>query len=271
MRRALLGAAACIVLFAVTANATLPVLDEAAIGQMIQQVQAEAKAYALQLQAYAIQAKRYVGEQLSWVKQAQQYATQLQQYAAQMQMVENWIRYPSLGAAMGLLNVAGLGDSLPISPYAVLSLTNGLRYGGGGFSSINGIANSLSGFASSAYTENHVYAPTDAKWASAQMTANANSIAGMQGAAQASYADLQKHQAALQALRDQLDTASPKAVADLQAEIALETTWTTNAAAQLQAIQAIYAAQNNANMQRGNEKLTQDFANFEAQNPYHIQ
>ena len=40
-------------------------------------------------------------------------------------MLVNWVHYPSLGMAMALLNIAGLGNSLPVNPYAVLGLVKG--------------------------------------------------------------------------------------------------------------------------------------------------
>ncbi len=116
---------------------------------------------------------------------------------------------------------------------------------------ISGVLSSLSSLTAGAYSANHVYTPTDASWASQELIANANSIAGEQGAAQAAYTDLQAHAAALQALRDHLATASsPKDVQDAQAQIELEQVWTTNEAAQLAAINAAYAAQRDAMVQR---------------------
>ncbi len=47
-------------------------------------------------------------------------------------MLQNWVRNPSLGAAMGLLNIAGLGSSLPVNAYAVLNLVDGRPYGASG-------------------------------------------------------------------------------------------------------------------------------------------
>jgi conjugal transfer/entry exclusion protein len=271
-KRSLLGAAAAITLLATVysapARADLPVIDFAALGEWVQSIAADAKAYALQLQQYLTQVKQYVGEELSWVTQASQYATQLQQYANELQMYLNFVHNPNLGTAMGLLSSAGLGSSLPINPYAVLGLVNGLEYGQGGLPEISGILGSLSGLVSRSYATAHVYTPTDGSWASQELIARANGIAGEQGAAQATYTDLRTHQAALQALRDHLATASsPKDVQDTQAQIELETTWTTNEAAQLAAIDATYQAQSDSVVQRENEKLSEDIATFVASAP----
>ena len=214
--RALLGAAAGIALaagYSTTVRADLPVIDTAAVGQLAHQLANDIKAYGLQLQQYAGEVKSWATQNLQWLQQLQQYSVQLQQYTNELTMLQNWVRNPSLGAAMGLLNIAGLGSSLPVNAYAVLNLVNGRSYGASGLPEISGVLSSLSSLTAGAYAANHVYTPTDASWASQELISNANSIAGEQGAAQAAYTDLQAHAAALQALRDHLATASsPKDV-----------------------------------------------------------
>ena len=265
-RRALLAAAAGIALaagYSARVAADVPVIDTAAVAQLAHQLANDVKAYGLQLQQYAGEVKSWATQNLQWLEQLQQYSVQLQQYANELTMLQNWVHNPSLGAAMGLLNIAGLGSSLPVNAYAVLNLVNGRSYGASGLPEISGVLSSLSSLTAGAYSANHVYTPTDASWASQELISNANSIAGEQGAAQAAYTDLQAHAAALQALRDHLATAtSPKDVQDTQAQIELETTWSTNEAAQLAAVNAVYAAQRDALAQRDNEKLAQDLETF---------
>ena len=243
-KRSLLGATAAIALLAVVhstpARADLPVIDFAALGEWAQSIADDAKAYALQLQQYLTQAKEWATQHLQWAQQLQQYTVQLQQYANELQMFVNFVHNPSLGGAMALLSVAGLSSSLPANPYAVLGIVSGFSMAGG-MPEISGILGSLSGLVRSSYASSHVYTPTDGSWNSQQIIARANGIAGEQGAAQAAYTDLLTHQAALQPLRDHLATASsPKDVQDTQAQIELETTWTTNEAAQLTAVSATY-------------------------------
>lgn len=271
-RRYLIGTTAAVGLLfacnATPAGATIPVIDTAALAQWATSLFDDARAYALQLQQYLTEVKTYIGDQLSWVTQASQYATQLQQYANELQMFISFVHNPSLGAAMGLLSAAGLGNTLPVNPYAVVGLVNGFEYGHGGITEVSGILGSLSGLAARSYTTAHVYTPTDGSWASQQVIARANGIAGAQGAAQAAYSDLRNHQAALQPLREHLATATtPKDVQDAQAQIELETTWTTNEAAQLAAISAIYQAQSDSIVQRDNEKLAMDIEAFVASSP----
>lgn len=270
-RRTLLGVAASIALatgYSTVGRADLPVIDTAALSQWAQQLQNDVKAYALDLQRYAGEVKSWTTQNLQWLQQVQQYTTQLQQYANELTLLQNWVRSPNLGGAMGLLNIAGLGNSLPVNASAALNLVNGRSYGAGGLPEISGVLSSLSSLTTGAYSANHVYTPTDASWSSQQLIANANSIAGEQGVAQAAYTDLQTHAAALQALRDHLTvSSSPKDVQDAQAQIAVEQVWTTNEAAQLAAINATYAAQRDALAQRDNEKMNQDIAAFIASAP----
>jgi hypothetical protein len=133
-RRALLGTAASIALaasYSTPARADLPVIDTAALGQWAQQLANDVKAYGLQLQQYAGEVKSWATQNLQWLQQLQQYAVELQQYANDLTMLENWVHNPSLGGALGLLNIAGLGNSLPVNASAVLNLVNGRSYGQG--------------------------------------------------------------------------------------------------------------------------------------------
>jgi conjugal transfer/entry exclusion protein len=239
------------------ANAEIPVIDTAALGEWVSQLANDATAYALQVEKYE--------------KQISQYTTQLQQYAQETQLFENFYHNPSLGAALGVLMGAGLGNQMPVSPYAILSLVNGLQsMGNGGFNggAIGGILGSLNGLANSAYTTAHIYTPTDGTWASQQLIARGAGIAGEQGATQGAYADLRTHQAALQPLRDNLLGATDtKSVLDATGQIQVETAWNVNEAAQLQAVSATYQAQKDSIVQRDNERLDQDIEGFLASSP----
>jgi type IV secretion system protein VirB5 len=191
---------------------------------------------------------------------------QLEQYAVEVQQLEAFVHAPTLGAVMPLLNQAGLGNSLPVNAGAAQSLIDGVRYGGGGLPEITGILNGLSTLSGSSYAANHVYSPTDGTWASQQIIANGNQIAGTQGATLAAYGDLRAHAAALQAIRDRLATATtPKDVQDAQAQIELETTWTTNENAQLVALKATSDMQTDSRQQQASEEATNSLDNQIAQ------
>ena len=124
-RRALFAAAAGVALaagYSAMVAADLPVIDTGGRGQLAHQLANDVKAYGLQLQQYAGEVKSWATQKLQWLQQLQQYSVQLQQYTNELTMLQNWVRNPSLGAAMGLLNIAGLGNSLPVNAYAVLNL-----------------------------------------------------------------------------------------------------------------------------------------------------
>jgi hypothetical protein len=218
-----------------------------------------------QIKQYGLQTKQYVGEQLSWAVQAQQYAMQGQQYVTEAQQLYALAHNPSLGGAMYALNQAGLGSSLPVDPYTMMSLTrgSGLR---GGIPNIGGILAPLASLARSSYDANHIYTPTDGGWNSQQLIANADANAAQQATAMAAYDDLQRHARAMTAIRARLLTAStPKDVQDLQAQLALEQLYVANAHASLQAVQVTQVAQNDSRAQRDNESLDKGIDSFLAE------
>jgi len=138
------------------------------------------KAYGLQLQQELIETKELIGDEFGWATQAAQYAMQGQQYLTEATQLAAFVRDPNLGAAMGLLNKAGLGSSLPVNPQAMMSLVNGFSNPGQiGLPQIAGILNQLGQFSNAAYQKNHIYTPTDGSWDSTQLISNANNIAGV--------------------------------------------------------------------------------------------
>jgi type IV secretion system protein VirB5 len=246
-----------------TAHAQIPVTDYGALVEFGTSIADQVKSFGVQLQQQFIETKELIGDELSWTTQAASYARQGQQYLTEATQLAAFVHAPSMGAAMGILNMAGLGNALPASPYAVMGLVSGVRYGGSGLPQIQGVLSSLSGFSSSAFTANNVYTPKDGSFASREAIANANSIAGYQGAAQASVADYQAHQATFNALETRLQTATqPKDVQDIQAQIALQQTWFANEAGQMQAVTAAYTAQRDAMAQRGSEAINRGMDNF---------
>jgi hypothetical protein len=217
------------------AIADTPVIDFTSIGNELRQIAQAEKGYALQ---------------------AKQAFTEAQTYYTQAQMLLGFVHDPNLGAAMGLMNMAGLGNSLPVNPYAVQGLVNGFNYRAGGLPAFGGIAGSLSNLSNASWSTNHVFTPTDGSWRSKQVIASANGISGTQGAAEAAYQDYRSHAGVFQALRDRLATATtPKDVEDAHAQIALEQVWTNNQQGQLGAIEIAYLAQRDNNEQRDREQV----------------
>lgn len=267
LRKKLLTGVCAVGLLAVTEQPAhaqgVEVHDTSSLMEWAQSIIDDAKSYALAVEAYATQVKDYVLDETAGIRQAAQYATQLQQYAQETELFLNFYHTPSIGAAMGILGNIGLGNSMPINPYALMSLMNGLEYGNGGFGQLRGLLGSLSGLAGSSYTANHVYSPTDGSWASQAMIANGNSLAGEQGAVGAAYGDLRTHAEVLPALRDNLLGASDtKGVLDASAQVQAEIAWNVNELAQMQAASTTAQAQQYWTVQRDNERLSCDIEVF---------
>lgn len=251
MRRILLAGIG--LLMSGTARADVAVIDFSSIAQ-------EIKSFTLQVQQEAIETRQLIGDELSWVTQGQQYAMQGRQYITEATQLAAFVHAPSVGAAMGLMNQVGLGNSLPVNPMAAMSLVRGVSYRGGGTPGFGGISQVLGSLSSLSYATNHVYTPDDGSFASKELIAKGNGINGTQGAALAAYGDLHNHQATQQALRDRLATATtPKDVQDIQAQIELENVWTANQQASMSALQVSAEAQRAADEQRGNESIRKSF------------
>lgn len=209
----------------------------------------------------AAQAKQYG-------MQVQQYLMQAQQYLIEAQQLYGFIHAPSIGGAMMLLNMTGLSHSLPFNPAIALNFVRGVAFAPNGRPQIGDILASLSGFTTTAYSNNHVYTPTDASWTSHQIIARGNSIAGQLGIAAASINDYASHAAVLQPLRDRLASATtPKDVQDVQAQLAVESAWSQNQLGQQLALEAAGRAQSDSFVQMDNEKIDKDIDTFIASSP----
>ena len=244
MKRILLAGIALVALIQPVHAQGILVYDNANLLEQVQQLLQAAKSYGLQ---------------------AQQYATQAQQYLTEAEQLRSFVHDPSLGAAAGLMNTAGLSNSLPVNPLALASMASGI----GGITSLSGVLGKLSqlnGLVNSNYSSAHVYSPTDQSWNSQQLIANGTAIAAMQGAAQSAYQDLRNHLPIIQALQDRLATATtPKDVMDAHAALQAQATWANNLNSEVQAMDINYRAQADSRVQRDNESLDAGIDSFIAQ------
>lgn len=234
MRRKPLVAACVLFTLGGDAYAQISVIDPALISQQVKSAVQDVKAYVLQ---------------------AQQYVTQAQQLAQMVQTVNALVQNPNLGAALGLMNQAGLGNDLPISPAALMSLTSGYSMS---LANLSGKLAMLGSLSNTAYDQNHVYDCTSQAWACQQQQQRAYAIAGASGIAQSAYQDLRNHMPVVQALRDQAATATTPAQREnialgLQSEIA----WNNNLAAQVATADMQARADEASLAQRDNEKTSQ--------------
>lgn len=233
MRKLLLmGASVAAITLPFDAHAALPTFDAAALAQAL-------KSYAQEAASYARQ-----GAQLLEAEKTVQW--QIQQFQA-------FVMSPNLGAALGLMNQAGLGSSLPLNPTAI----QGLLSGYGGISSKLGALSSLS---NSSFNANTVYTCQDQSWQCQQQRANANGIAGAQGVGMTALQDIAAHIPIMQALRQNLASATtPAQRENAMAALQTEQLWAEQESNQLQSASLIYAAQRDARQERDDEALSQSF------------
>jgi hypothetical protein len=234
VRRALLLGVAALA-FPLRAHAALPVFDATALAQSLKNYSQLAAQYARQ------------GEQLIQAEETVRW--QIQQFVA-------FVQNPSLGAALGLMNQAGLSGTLPVNLNALQDLFSGY---GGGLQSLAGKLGSLGNLANNAYGQNHIYTCTDSYFACQQRQDNANGIAGAQGVALQAAQDIQAHLPVMQALRQNLLAATTpaqreQAMGQLQAESA----WASAEAGQIQIAMLMKQSQKDADQQRAEEKIDQD-------------
>lgn len=264
-KRYLIGAAVGALLIGTgTAKAIgIPVIDAAALTELIAQLQASEKAFALQVSSYVLQAKQFVGENFSWVTQYGQYLTQIAHYYNDAMELLSLAHHPTFGAAMSLMNQAGLTNDLPFNPYSAMNLINGSSYNQGIFSEVQGILGALSNFAGTSYQANQLYTPTDGSWASDQLQANASGIAGSQGVAMASYEAYRNHMGVLPSLRQNAASSdTTKDAVDSGNQIAIETAWNLNQLGQVNAMHWMAEQQRLARQQRDEERLACELEMF---------
>jgi hypothetical protein len=188
-----------------------------------------------------------------------QYAAQLQQLQQEVQtaettfqMLNSFVQNPNLGTAVGLMNLAGLGSALPVNPYSLQSLINGT----GG---LNNMLGSLSGLTNSTFNTNLVYSCTDSSWACQQQKQNATGLAGSQGVGMQEIQTLAAHIPILQAIRDQLASATTPAQRDnAMAALQTENAWATEEGNRLMAVNVLIESQRDIRNEQDNEKLQKD-------------
>lgn len=217
-------------LLAPGAHAQIPVTDVASNLQLIKTYLQDLKGYAAQLQ------------------QLQQ---EVQTAMATVQTVESLVQNPNLGTAMALMGRVGISNPLPLNPSAVQGLISGRT-------NVAGLPGLLSSLISTQSSTNSVYTCTNGSWACEQQIAAARGIAGSQGIAQGIFQQLGDHIPILQALRDNLATATtPAQRENAMAAIQSEQVWTANAAAQMQSAMMLAAMERDNRAQREDELITQ--------------
>lgn len=120
-----------------------------------------------------------------------------------------------------------------------------------------------SGAAASYYIQNHVYAPTDGSAASAQLNANGNAIANIEGVASTNLAAIQQRMQDLPDLESDLNAATSITQVDaINGRIAAESQFVQAQQAQAQNLQVLASEQASSQQQQQQEHFDQDQTNL---------
>jgi type IV secretion system protein VirB5 len=213
MRRALL-AGVCVVALAAPARSQMAVFDGANFGNTLRSVYQGAQ----QLQ-----------------QMEQQIATLRQSLDQQIATLNGLVHLPQneLNQLASTFNTSIIRSPLPGSS-DLSGIVSGLQ----------GTNNALSGLTQQFQSANRIYTPYGGDFSANAMATNASSIAGVQAAVQQLIASAQQHSQALQGIEGQLSGATDaKAVADIQARLALESVHIQSQGVQAQALATMQNAQ----------------------------
>ena len=173
---------------------------------------------------------------------------QLKAQLAQLEQTYQMFTNPTniLGMAAGMENQS-VEDPMPAAN-AMAGLVDG--------------STSPSGAAAGYYNQSHVYSPTDGSIASAQLNANGNSIANIEGIAATNLAAIQQRMQELPSLESDLNAASSITQVDaINGRIAAESQFVQAQQAQAQNLQVLVGEQAQSQEQQEKEQFVEDMAN----------
>ncbi len=125
-----------------------------------------------------------------------------------------------------------------------------------------GGATAPSGAAASYFNQNHVFAPTDGSAASAQLNANGNAIANIEGIASTNLAAIQQRMQDLPNLESDLNAATSITQVDaINGRIAAESQFVQAQQAQAQNLQVLASEQASSQQQQQKEQFVEDMTN----------
>ena len=199
------------------------------------------------------------------------YLQDLKSYAADLQMIQNqmqqiqWmattaqsIIHDPVNGTLQLANMMGVTSNLPVNPYTVQGLVSGY----GHMDSLGGFMSKFSQLGSlvrGSYNRDNLYTCTDNSFECQQQQNAMTGYSGVKGMGSQLFQDLNNHLPILAGLRERLSTASNlKDVADIQAQIDAEQTWTQNTMAQATTVAMMAEAQERVNRMQTNQKLNSD-------------
>lgn len=256
----LLIGAATLAPIAPPARAQIAVIDISSIVEEIQIIYNQVKSFLQDIQAYLLQYQQYFTE-------VKELAEDIQTVANLVMLADNFVHNPSLGAAMGLLAVAGINLDLPVNPMAIQGLISGY----GGMMSVNALVGKVSGLGSlinTSYTNDHLYSCGTQDFACTQTQANANGLAGLKGTLSKLFDSLSSHNDALAGLQTRADTATdPKTAMDVTDQGVIQVGWSVNQLTQATIAIGLNQAQRDVVSQQRGERYQKDIDNLVAAVP----
>lgn len=228
-----LAAGVCALALMSPARADLPVIDNASLVQLFQQVR----------------------QGLQTLQLLQQ---QLQQVMAVYQSLSH---VTDLASAVGVLRTLGMQNPLPVNIGAVQSLL-------AGSANTQGMLGSIGSLFNTNFSANHVYTPTGGSFEARLLQRNATSIAGIQALAGQAYQSMSDRLSAMTQLQHRLATAQDtKDVQDLQARLQSEQAYIQSQSAQVQTLAIMQIAAYQSLQQQREEERQQDIDNVLAADP----
>jgi type IV secretion system protein VirB5 len=185
------------------------------------------------------------------IQTAAQSVIAVEQLKAQLSQLEQ--TYQMFTSPTNILGMAaGMENQSIENPMPVANAMAGLVSG----------STSPSGAGASYYDQSHVYSPTDGSAASAQLNANGNSIANIDGMAATNLEAIQQRMQELPSLEADLNAASSITQVDaINGRIAAESQFVQAQQAQAQNLQVLASEQAQSQQQQEKEQFVQDMTN----------
>ena len=229
----LLVAGICVLALIPPGRAEVPVIDNASLGQLFEQV-----------------------------RQGLQELQLLQQQLEQVMAVYNSLSHVTdLASAVGVLQTLGIQNPLPVNVGSVQALLAGTG-------SPQGMLGSIGSLFNTNFNANHVYTPTGDSFEATLLQRNATGIAGIQALVGQAYQSMSDRLGAMTQLQQRLATATDaKDVQDLQARLQSEQAYIQSQSAQVHTLAIMQVAAYQSLQQQREEERQKDIDSVLAADP----
>ena len=229
----LLVAGICVLALIPPGRAEVPVIDNASLGQLFEQV-----------------------------RQGLQELQLLQQQLEQVMAVYNSLSHVTdMASAVGVLQTLGIQNPLPVNVGSVQALLAGTA-------SPQGMLGRIGSLFNTNFDANHVYTPTGDSFEATLLQRNATGIAGIQALVGQAYQSMSDRLGAMTQLQQRLATATDaKDVQDLQARLQSEQAYIQSQSAQVHTLAIMQVAAYQSLQQQREEERQKDIDSVLAADP----